>query len=211
MKNAAKLAPKLKALAKTAAKKHPPGDIEPIPALDALVVGLLRYDADETAAMTAFQNVQSEFVDFNDLRVATELEVAEVLSESFAEEEAHGRATLLRVGLSNVFDKVGRLSLEPVIGLSRREIRPALRHAIGVDDQPDAIDQRIALAFAEAHVALLALDFGTLPIDPQTRDFLATKKAIDPAADESETARFCESNLKVDDCKSLFLSIRSKQ
>jgi len=208
MKNAAKLAPKLKQLAKTTAKKFPPAKAgEKLGPLDALVLGLLRYEASEATALAAHEAIAANFVDFNDLRVATELEVAEVLVEAYGE-RAHPRATLLRIGLSNVFDRVGRLALDEIAGLSRREVRPALQRAVGLDHAAGR-DEADALAFGESHVALLALDFGTLPIDQPARRWLLDKKVIDASADEQEVSRFCEQNLKLDDCRTLFAATRA--
>lgn len=215
MKNAAKLAPLLKALPKKLAKKHPPSKFyddevaETKDPLKSLLLGALRYELPEKAARAALKRLDDTFVDANDLRVATELEVADVLAEEMDEPTAHRKAILIRMLLSSIFDTVGRLSLDTVGGQSRREIRPALKKALGVDEMDDAY--YVEAAYAESHIALFAFDFGVLPIDTPTHEQLVANKVIAAEADVADASKFCELNLKVEDCRSLFASLRQMQ
>ncbi len=209
MKNAAKFAPVLKALAAKLGKNHPiepyfGDDVKPKP-LAAVVLGALRYDAAESKAAASMAAIEDEFVDLNDLRACTDLELVDLLSDQYTEAESDQRASLIHDALSQIFDIEGRLTLDRVVGLSRREIRPAMRRAIIGDHDEPAAD----LAYVEAHVALFASDFGVLPIDEAARQLLLKHKAIDADATLAETAKFCEQNLKVDDCRTIFAAVRA--
>ena len=209
MKNAAKYASVLKALAKKLSKASAPEDLlggqaEESRPLRAIVLGVLRRDADEAAAVAAIEAIEAEYVDFNDLRAGTDLELVDLLTPHFGEEEAAARSTLIRGVLSNIFDVEGRLTLDRIAALGRRELRPALRKAVvGGTGDPS-----IPLAFVEAHAALLAFDFGTLPIDERTLALLLKHKAVDDDVDALEAAKFCEQNLKVEDCRAIFAAAR---
>ena len=79
MKNASKHADELKSLLKKLGKDRPER-----PAMDPLVAivrGSLSMDADDGLVDEAMAKIDSEFVDINELRVATELEVADLVGD----------------------------------------------------------------------------------------------------------------------------------
>lgn len=201
MKNATKHAGALKAFAKKLAKTHDAGERPSIEPLHALVLGVLREAAPESLATKAMAIIDDEFVDLNELRVATELELEDML-EPLYDDNAE-RAAMLTGALSAIFDIEGRLSLDRVAGLSKREQRPAL-HKIAEVAEGDITP------YVEAHVSLVSFGIGVVPVDEPTRTYLADAGAIDTEADLAEAQKFVEQNLKLDECWPFFVACRAE-
>lgn len=201
MKNATKHAGALKALAKKLAKAHDAGERPTAEPLHALVLGVLREAAPESPATRAMEIIADEFVDLNELRVATELELEDML-EPLYDDDAE-RAAALTGALSAIFDVEGRLSLDRVANLSKREQRPAL-HKIA-----EASEGEIT-PYVEAHVSLVAFGIGVVPIDEPMRGYLVEEGVIDAEADVAEAQKFIEQNLKLDECWPFFVGCRAE-
>src|SRR4030042_1537635 len=79
-------------------------------AIDALIYGLISESITERHAKKVFKNLQSHFIDHNDLRVSRIEEVQDILEETTPRSEQIARA-LTRM-LSAVLDKYDALSLK---------------------------------------------------------------------------------------------------
>src|SRR5215207_2909113 len=125
MKNATKHADELKSLYKKLSKEHKPGEKQPQDALWALVRGAMSYDVPDSRVEDAIKVIQREFVDLNELRVATELEVQEMLGQRYPQIEE--RVKLSTAALNAIFEKEHTLSLDRLKTISRRDARQFLR------------------------------------------------------------------------------------
>src|SRR5260221_1870460 len=85
LKNATKHAEDLKSLLKRLLKDQKP--VAPVKQepLKALVRGAMSYDVSDSRAEEAMRHIEKEFVDLNELRVATDLEIAELLGNRYPE------------------------------------------------------------------------------------------------------------------------------
>src|ERR1700709_1346790 len=83
MKNALKHAEELKALYKRLLKEGRPEPREVREPLNALVRGAMSYDVSDAKADEALKHIDKEFVDLNELRVATDLEIQELLGTRY--------------------------------------------------------------------------------------------------------------------------------
>ena len=83
MKNATKHAENLKSLMKKLAREGKPEPKQSVDPLRALVTGILSFDAPPGRPEAAMEVVDKDFVDLNELRVATELEVIEILGPKY--------------------------------------------------------------------------------------------------------------------------------
>src|SRR5690349_9189549 len=100
MKNASKHAEHLKTLLKKLVKDKPERpEMNP---LTAIVRGTLSMDADDMLVDEAMARIESEFVDLNELRVATELEVADLIGEHHPRIDE--KTTIIRAVLHAIFD-----------------------------------------------------------------------------------------------------------
>ena len=77
MKNATKHAETLRSLFKSLLKEGKPQPMHKLDPLKALVRGAMSYDMPDARADEAMRAIDREFVDLNELRVATDLEIQE--------------------------------------------------------------------------------------------------------------------------------------
>jgi len=195
MKNASKHAETLRAtLKKIAAKDRPPRPTyEP---LVALVRGALSEDADDAAVDAAMERVEAEFVDLNELRVATELEVVDLLGSDFPGIEE--KATLVRTVLHTIFDREHTMKLERLKEMKRAEARQYLR------------DLPMMTPFVEAYVALHAFEANAFPLDDSTHGYLVDEGVVEPEAGVEEAQQFLESNLKAEELYPAYVALRER-
>jgi len=83
MKNATKHAEELRSLMKRLVKEHKPEPKQPKDALQALVRAAMSFDMPDAKADEAMRHIEREFVDLNELRVATDLEIQELLGTRY--------------------------------------------------------------------------------------------------------------------------------
>src|SRR5438046_2839558 len=104
---------------------HKPAERAPQEPLWALVRGAMSYDVPDSRVEDAIKVIQREFVDLNELRVATELEVQDLLGQRYPQIEE--RVKLITAALNAIFEKEHTLSLDRLKTVSRRDAREFLR------------------------------------------------------------------------------------
>src|SRR5688500_20250730 len=109
MKNATKHAEELKSLCKKLVKEHKPAERAPQEPLWALVRGAMSYDVADDRVEQAIKVIEREFVDLNELRVATELEVQDLLGMRYPAIEE--RVKRLTDALTAISEQENTLSL----------------------------------------------------------------------------------------------------
>src|SRR5215470_16830189 len=124
MKNATKHADELRSLLRKLLRDHKPEPKEPQEPLKALVKGAMIYDVPEEKAEAAMRAIDREFVDLNELRVATDLELQELLGTRYPDIER--RVALMTMALNAIFEKEHTLSLERLKTVSKRDARQFL-------------------------------------------------------------------------------------
>ena len=125
MKNATKHADTLKSLSKRLHKEH---KAPPRPSLDpvqALVRGAMSYDVPDAKVDEIMAHIEREFVDLNELRVATDLEIQELLGARYPQIEK--RVGMITLALNMIFEKEHTLNLNRLKEISRRDARQFLR------------------------------------------------------------------------------------
>jgi endonuclease III len=194
MKNATKHADDLKALCRKLVKDQKPEPRQPQEPLQVLVRGAMSYDVSDSRAIDAMRCIEREFVDLNELRVGTELEVQDLLGQRYPAIEQ--RVTLITAALNRIFEKEHTLSLDRLKTLSKRDARQFLR------DLPDMHP------FVEAYVMIYGFDGHAFPIDNETLEYLKEQKIVDPDTSLEEVQKFIEHQLKAEDCYDLYVSVR---
>ena len=105
MKNAAKYAEGLKQLHKRLLRDGKPNPRQAIEPLDALVRAAMTYDVSDNRAEDAARAIGREFVDLNELRVATDLEIQEMLGVRYPAIEQ--RVAMITQSLNDIFEREG--------------------------------------------------------------------------------------------------------
>ena len=195
MKNATKHADDLKALCRRLVKDQKPEPRQTQDPLQALVRGSMSYDVSDNRATDAMRVIEQEFVDLNELRVGTELEVQDLLGQRYPSIEQ--RVTLITTALNRIFEKEHTLSLDRLKTLSKRDARQFLR------DLPEMHP------FVEAYVMLFAFDGHALPIDETMRDYLVEEEILEEGTNLEDAQKFVEHHVKAEDCYPFFAALRA--
>jgi hypothetical protein len=195
MKNATKHADELKSLCKRLIKEHKPPERKAQEPLWALVRGAMSYDVPDSRVEDAVKVIQREFVDLNELRVATELEVQEMLGQRYPQIEE--RVKLSTAALNAIFEKEHTLSLDRLKTVSRRDARQFLR------ELPEM------RPFVEAYVMLMSFDGHAFPVDEQMLAFLRDEEILEEQTSMEDAQKFVEHHLKAEDLHPFYVALRS--
>lgn len=194
-KNATKRADGLKSLCRRLLKEHKPEPRQPLEPLPALVRGAMMFDVSDSRADEALKTIEREFVDLNELRVATDLEIQEMLGQRYPDIER--RVGMITQSLNNIFEREHTLSLNRLKEISRRDARQFLR------ELPDIHP------FVEAFVMLMSLDGNAFPIDQPMLDYLCDHDICDENANIEEMQKFIEHHIKPEEIYPLFVGLRT--
>jgi endonuclease III len=195
MKNTAKYVDALRSLVRQLVREYKPEPRQPQEPLEALVRAAMSYDVSDARAEEAMRAIQKEFVDLNELRVATDLEIQELLGVRYPDIER--RVAMITQALNNIFEREHTLSLERLKTLSRRDARQFLR------ELPDIHP------FVEAYVMLYGFDGHAFPIDNETLAYLREEQVVDEQTTLEDAQKFIEHNLKAEECHDFFRAIRA--
>jgi endonuclease III len=194
MKNATKHADDLKSLYKKLSRDCKPEPKPTYEPLDALVRGAMSYDVSDTRAAEAVKAIAKEFVDLNELRVATELEVQELLGTRYPAIEE--RVGLITSALNAIFEKEHTLSLDRMKTISNRDTRQFLRDLRGMNP------------FVEGYVMLFGCDAPAIPLDESMAAFLKQKEIVEEEMPTAEVQKFIEHHTKSEDHYEMYCIIR---
>ena len=194
MKNAGKHGEELRALIKRLLKDHKPEPKQAQDPLQALVRAAMSFDVPDARAEEAMKHIEREFVDLNELRVATDLEIQEMLGSRYPEIER--RVEMITRSLNNIFEREHTLSLDRLKTVSKRDARQFLRELPEIHP------------FVEAYVMLFGFDGHAFPLDDDTAEYLRDQKVLEDGASLDESQRFIEHQLKAEECYDLFAALR---
>jgi endonuclease III len=194
MKNATKHADTLKSLLRSLLREGKPPPFERQDPLKALVRGAMSYDVSDTRAEEAMKHIEKEFVHLNELRVATELEVQELLGVRYPAIEE--RVELITKCLNAIFEKEHTLSLDRLKTISKRDARQFLKDLPGINP------------FVEGYVMLFAFEGASIPLDNEITAYLRDEEVFDEKITLDEGQRFLEHNIKAEECYEFYACIR---
>jgi endonuclease III len=194
MKNATKYADSLRSLFKHLVKEHKPSPKHPAEPLKAIVRAAMSYNVSDAKADEAIKSIEKEFVDLNELRVATDLEIQELLGVRYPDIER--RVAMITQALNNIFEREHTMSLNRLKEISRREARQFLR------DLPDIHP------FVEAYVMLYSFDGHCFPIDDAMLETLRDEDVVEESTNLEDAQKFVEHHLKDAECYELFWALR---
>jgi endonuclease III len=194
MKNATKHAESLKALMRRLSKEHKPAPKPSIDPLMALVRGAMSFDVSDAKVDEVMTHIEKEFVDLNELRVATDLEIQELLGARYPQIEK--RVAMITQALNTIFEREHTMNLNRMKEISRRDARQFLR------ELPDIHP------FVEAYVTLFAFDGAAVPIDDAMLACLRAESVVDEGATLEDAQKFVEHHLKAEECYDFYATLR---
>jgi len=194
MKNATKHADDLKSLLKRLTKECKPNPLAVQDPLLALVRGAMSFDVSDNRAEEAMRVIEREFVGLNELRVATELEVQDLLGAKYPAIER--RVAMITQALNRIFEREHTLSLDRLKTISKRDARQFLR------DLPEIHP------FVEAYVLMFAFGGHAFPLDDEMLAQLREQGILDDDTAIEEGQKFVEHHLKAEECFDLYSCLR---
>jgi len=194
MKNATKHADELKSLLKKLMKEEKPQAMETLDALQALVRGAMSYDVSDTKAEDAMKAINREFVDLNELRVATDLEIHEMLGQRYPQIEK--RVAMITLSLNYIFEKEHTLSLDRLKTINKKDARAFLRALPEIHP------------FVEAYVMLFAFEGSAVPLDDEILKYLIEQEIVEEGTTLEDAQRFVEHNIKAEDAYETYVCLR---
>src|SRR5688572_7314629 len=194
MKNAAKHADEFRSLIKKQTREHKPPPRQKLEPIRALVRAAMAFDIPDAKADEAMKVIDREFVDLNELRVATELELQELLGPRYPQIEK--RVTLITQALNATFEREHTLNFDRLATISKKDVRTFLR------ELPDMHP------FVEAYVMLYGFEGNAMPIDDMMLGYLKEEEVVEPATTLDEAQKFVEHYFKAEEYHDLFYVIR---
>ncbi|MBM4102487.1 MAG: hypothetical protein FJ263_00345 [Planctomycetes bacterium] len=149
--------------------------------LDALIYGLISEFTTERQAKKIFKNLQSHFIDYNDLRVSRSEEIQEILEET--DQPGEQVAVNLTRMLSAVFDKYDGLTLKAIDEQGKRQAKKELEELNGTTH------------FAVNFCFLAALQGHAIPLTKTMLSFLKSQELVCPEATQEEIEAFFERHI----------------
>ena len=159
--------------------KQKPGKRAPVEfdePVDALVFAIVSENLTESQAQASMKKLKDYFVDWNDLRVATIEEIAEVLGPDV--EPARSTAATLVGALNAVFDKHNMLSLQSLRKLGKRPAKLLLEKLNG------------ATPFIVDYCMLTSMQGHAIPLTPKMIEYLKASQLINAEAAYEEIEGF---------------------
>jgi hypothetical protein len=155
----------------------------------------MSFEVPDPKVDDAIKVIEREFCDLNELRVATELEVQEMLGVRYPQIEL--RVKLITSALNAIFEKEHTLSLDRLKEVSRRDARQFIR------DLPDMHP------YVEAYVMLMSFNGHAFPIDEMMLAYLLEEEVLEEGTSLEDAIRFAEHHIKAEDCYPAFAAMRA--
>jgi endonuclease III len=194
MKNAAKYADVIRGLFRWLLKEGKPQPVQKMDPLRALVRGAMSYDVCDARADEAMRCIEREFVNLNELRVATELEVQELLGVKYPEIEK--RVGMITGCLNAIFEREHTLSLDRLKTVSKKDARQFVR------------ELPMMHPFVEAYVMIYGFEGAAVPVDDEMLAYLRSEGAFEEKTTLEEAQRFLEQHVKIEEWYDFFVCIR---
>ena len=195
MKTATKRADELKSLFKKALKEHKPQPLQTLEPLTALVKAALAFDVPDDRAGDALGAIEREYCDLNELRVATDLEIQDLIGTRYPAGEQ--RAAIITQGLNAIFEREHTLNLDRLKAAKKAETRQFLR------------DLPAMIPFVEAYTMLYGFGANTIPIDQTMATHLIDKGIFEADTSIEDIQKFCEHHIKAEDSYDFYAAIRA--
>jgi hypothetical protein len=154
----------------------------------------MSYDVPDSRADDALKIIASDFVDLNEFRVATDLEIHDLLGVKYPAIE--DRVAMITLSLNFIFEREHTLSLDRLRTVSKRDARQFIR------------DLPTIHPFVEAYVMLMALDGPAMPMDDEMLSLLREHEVVEEAATLLDAQKFIENHVKGEDIYELFVMLR---
>lgn len=185
MTNAAERSKRLASILKKRGSATPPDVAGMDDPIAVLVFSFLLWECNTNKAVTAYQHIQNNVVDYNDLRVSMPHETIDLLGVRYPRVDE--RCDRLRATLRDVYGREHAVTLARLNDMGKREVRKYIESLDGI------------VPYVAARVMLLCFDTHAVPVDEQLQQRLVREQIVDPNVDLTETASWLERQIKASD------------
>lgn len=154
----------------------------------------MSFDVSDARAEEAVRLMEKEFVDLNELRVATDLEIHELLGVKYPAIEK--RVAMITQSLNMIFECEHTMSLERLRALPKKEARQFVRELPEIHP------------FVEAYVMLMSFDAHAVPVDDEIIAYLKGQGIVVEGSTLDDVQKFLEHAVKAEECYDLFVTLR---
>ncbi|MGP1309256.1 MAG: hypothetical protein ACTS27_03545 [Phycisphaerales bacterium] len=186
-----------KLIASRAPKTPPPAfNADAEGAIESLLVhSFLLYDSSADAADRAMKKLVGSFVDFNELRVAREDDIAAAIGVRYP--GVSERAALLKRALNAVFDREHAVSLVGLLSKNKRDAKQYLASLDGCN------------AYVSSRVLLLGCTGHAVPVDGLLLSRLQDASALEDDVDLDRAVSLLERHVKAADAYVTHLALEA--
>jgi len=177
MKHATKYQKKIRKLMSGMKKVRPPEPPTGDEAVALLIESILQSDATNAQAREAFEAIEREFVDFNELRASPPKDIADCVKKDLPHRRR--KAEIIRIVLNNIFQRTYNVSIDYMAKMTKRDLRRHLRE-LGLD------------AYAAGRVVMLVFGGHAVPVDESLVEVLRMKDCVHPDSDLDDVQGFLE-------------------
>ncbi len=174
------------------------GRADPLPADDPithLILGVFSRDAPESRAREALERMRRLVVDYNELRVTAPREIAEQVGDY---PDAYTKAEDMSRALNRIFAIEHTVSLAPLAGRSRKEVRDYLARIDGLEP------------YTRARVMLFGLQQHAVPLDEAMWAHARRLGLVDARCSLEEAQSFLERQIDPAFAVEFFLGFRRR-
>jgi endonuclease III len=164
--------------------------------VEALVYAVLSENLTESQAQSSLKKLTDYFVDFNDLRVATVDEIADVLGPDIT--SGKNIAVNLLTVLRSVYEKYNMLTLQALKKTGKRPAKQLLEKFAGTT------------AFVVDYVMLTALQGHAIPLNSAMTDYLKKNELVHAEAGYEEIAGFLTRQISAKNACEFYLLLRKQ-
>ncbi len=195
MKDSAEYAARLKKLCSKLKKDYEGSEsVELLDPLEALIEAILSYEVTQSKARSVLKKIKSEFVDFNELRVARYDELTAVMGKSYP--QAREASEQLTGVLNFIFEKEDKLSLDILKEMGKREAKAYL----------ESLEQ--TNAYIVSYVMLYALGAHAFPMHPGIYQMFQEEEVVNPKSDMADIQGFMERQIAASDIHYVYGMLR---
>lgn len=165
------------------------------PILGHFVRAFLLWESTTPKGAAAAKKIEAAVVDFNELRVCMPDELVALIGERYP--RAAERAQRLRAALNEIYSREHRVTLEPLLKLSKRDAKEYLDSLEGVP------------GFVSARVSLICLGGHSAPVDGRILRRLVDADIVGAAAGPDDAAGILERKLRAGELLEAYLLLQA--
>lgn len=180
----------LRSLRSKAGRVAPPPTGDPI---RQLVLGIFSRDVPEVRAKEALSRLMEVVVDYNDLRVMSPAEMAEIASKL---PDTRRKCEDLSRALNWIFLREHDVTLDHLLEASKKDVLAYLGQIEGLDE------------YTRARVRLLGLGKHAFPLDSAMWEYACQVQIVSPDAPHAEAQAFLERQIPEKDALTVFAQMR---